>query len=221
VVFIDSDDLYHPLALQRLHYARQPRGRPILLRSRVGRASQCRPERAGHGVIGPARTELDDFLGSVRAQHDPLWRSNGTPRCGLGPGSLRSTIGVRPLARLKLARHGTPVRTGYRLHPSSGAQGNRMSVTVTANYYQLITDVAKREHRLAHCVPKRLGVQMCEIAIDAVHQRRLRSLWPAAEQLVHGPAACRNATLWWSSPSCTPEARTRRRLVARCRRRVA
>lgn len=61
-----------------------------------------------------------------------------------------------------------------------------MSATVTANCYQLITDVAKREHWLPHCVSKRLGVQMCEITIDAVRQRSLRSLCQAAEQVAHG-----------------------------------
>jgi GT2 family glycosyltransferase len=189
VAFIDSDDLYHPLALERLHGAlADHQSAPFAF----GRGLSARPTPLGwqsDGVIGPWEWELGNLLCSLYAR-------NSVPSGGalvrrelaldLGGFDERFVFAEDHAFWLKLARHGEPVYVPEIVGIHRRHTGNRMTPSISARYDRLITETAISDQRLEGCVPRRLGVLACEMASDALHQRSPRSALEAAKLLVTG-----------------------------------
>lgn len=189
VAFIDSDDLYHPLALERLYgaLAEHPSA-PFAF----GRSLSARPTPAGwqsDGVIGPRAWELGNLLCSLYAR-------NSVPSGGalvrrelameLGGFDEQFVFAEDHAFWLKLARHGEPVHVPEIVGIHRRHTGNRMTPSISARYDRLITETALSDQRLAGCVSRRLGVLACEMASDALHQRSPKSALEAAKLLIEG-----------------------------------
>jgi GT2 family glycosyltransferase len=189
VAFIDSDDLYHPLALERLHgaLAENPSA-PFAF----GRGLSARPMPTGwqsDGVIGPCEWELGNLLCSLYAR-------NSVPSGGalvrrelaldLGGFDEQFVFAEDHAFWLKLARQGEPVHVPEIVGVHRRHTGNRMTPSISARYDRLITETASSDSRLEGCVPRRLGVLACEMASDALHQRSPTSALEAAKLLVTG-----------------------------------
>jgi GT2 family glycosyltransferase len=189
VAFIDSDDLYYPLALERLHEAlARHKDAPFAF----GRGLAARSTPVGwksDGVIGPRDWELGDLLCSLYAR-------NSVPSGGalvrrdialaLGGFDEHFVFAEDHAFWLKLARHGEPVHVPEIVGVHRRHAGNRMTPTISAPYDRLITATANSNQRLEHCISRRLGVLLCEMSSDAIHQRSVRSVLAAAELLVTG-----------------------------------
>lgn len=190
VAFIDSDDLYRPLALERLHAALASRTDAPFAFGR-GLAARLTPSGwESDGVIAPQDWELEDFLCSLYARNSiPSGGSlvNRERALALGGFDQRSVFAQDHAFWLKLARYGEPVYVPELVCIHRRHTGNRMSPIIAADYTPLITAVAEEDPRLKRCVPQRLGVQLCEISIDAVHRRSAKGLWMAAKRIVKGP----------------------------------
>jgi glycosyltransferase involved in cell wall biosynthesis len=189
VAFIDSDDLYRPRALERLHEALDGQDDAPFS---FGRGLAARHERGGwesDGIIAPNQRELDDFLCSLYARNS-IPSGGGLVRrdtaLALGGFDPRSVFAQDHAFWIMLARQGAPVHVPeiVCIHRRHG--GNRMSPTVASDYDELITGIAREDDRLAGCVPRRRGVQFCELAIDAVHRRSISGLRLAASRLLSG-----------------------------------
>jgi glycosyltransferase involved in cell wall biosynthesis len=203
VAFIDSDDLYHPLALERLHGAlAEHQSSPFAF----GRGLSARPTPLGwqsDGVIGPRQWELSDLLCSLYAR-------NSVPSGGamvrrelaldLGGFDEQFVFAEDHAFWLKLARNGEPVHVPEIVGIHRRHTGNRMTPSVSARYDRLITETAISDKRLEGCVSRRLGVLACEMASDALHQRSPRNALEAAKLLVNGSqrlAIARAAITHW------------------------
>jgi glycosyltransferase involved in cell wall biosynthesis len=189
IAFIDSDDLYRPRALERLHEALANRDDAPFAFG-CGLAARLTPSGwESNGVMGPRDWELKDFLCSLYARNS-IPSGGGLVRrdaaLALGGFDQRSVHAEDHAFWLKLARHGEPVYVPEIVCIHRRHLGNRLSPSKAANYYQLITDVAQEDQRLAPCVPRRRGVQLCELSIDAVHQRSVSGLVAAASPLLSG-----------------------------------
>ncbi|HEY2571685.1 MAG TPA: glycosyltransferase, partial [Solirubrobacteraceae bacterium] len=171
VSFIDSDDLMPPRSLERLHdaLAANP-GAPFSF----GHALVARRGDAGwsaEGVIRPSAQEREDFLCS-------LFVRNSIPSGGalvdraiaaeLGGFDTRMVYAEDHAFWLSLARRAEPayVPEIVCIHRRHG--GNRWSPAISPADEQLIDVLAEADARLAPCLPRRRGVQLFEVAIDAV-----------------------------------------------------
>jgi glycosyltransferase involved in cell wall biosynthesis len=190
VSFIDSDDLMHPRALERLSEAlRAAPGAPFAF----GAGLIGRRQESGwsfEGVIRPSPTELADFLCS-------LFVRNTIPSGGglvvrelaleLGGFDTEMVFVEDHAFWLSLARLGEPVQVPevVCLHRRHG--GNRWSPAMSLTYERRIDAMAEVDGRLAGCLARRRGVQLCEVAIDAVHRRNPRELGSAVGRLLAHP----------------------------------
>jgi glycosyltransferase involved in cell wall biosynthesis len=189
VSFIDSDDLLHPRALERLHGALD--GQPDTLFA-FGRALAARPVDGGwesEGLLGPRPWELSDFLCTLYARN--CIPSGGAlvrrrPALELGGFDTRLLFAQDHAFWLKLTRRREPVFVAEVIYVHRRHAGNRMSPTIAVDYDRLITIVADEDERLLRCVPRRRGVQLCELSIDAVHRRSASGLRAAARCLLVG-----------------------------------
>jgi GT2 family glycosyltransferase len=187
VSFIDSDDLLHPRALERLHAALLARpGAPFAF----GSALVARREQDGwssEGVIMPNAVERTDLLCSLFAR-------NSIPSGGalvdrevavaVGGFDTRMVYAEDHAFWLSLARRGEP---GYVpeivcVHRRHG--GNRWSPAMSPADERLIDVMAEEDERLAPCLPRRRGVQLCEVSIDSVHRRSPSELLAATSRLL-------------------------------------
>jgi glycosyltransferase involved in cell wall biosynthesis len=189
VSFIDSDDLLHPRALERLHEALDARREALFS---FGCALAARRTPAGwqsEGLLGPRPWELEDFLCNLYARNSipsggALVRRR--PALELGGFDERLLLAEDHAFWLQLARRAEPVYVPDVIYIHRRHGGNSMSPTVAVDYDPLITAVALDDVRLARCVPRRRGAQLCELSIDAVHRRSLGGLWAAASRLFSG-----------------------------------
>jgi glycosyltransferase involved in cell wall biosynthesis len=187
VSFIDSDDLMPPQALERLSGALEDRpDAPFAF----GHALVARREDHGwssEGVIRPSPQERENFLCS-------LFVRNSIPSGGalvnreiaaeLGGFDTRMVFAEDHAFWLSLARRGEPayVPEIVCIHRRHG--GNRWSPAISPTDEQLIDVLAEDDERLAPCLPSRRGVQLCEVAIDALHRRSPRELAGAVSRLL-------------------------------------
>jgi glycosyltransferase involved in cell wall biosynthesis len=191
VSFIDSDDLMPPRALERLRGALAERpGAPFAF----GHALVARRQDVGwssEGVIRPSAQEREDFLCS-------LFVRNSIPSGGalvdraiasaLGGFDTRMVYAEDHAFWLSLTRRGEPayVPEIVCIHRRHG--GNRWSPSISPADEHLIDVLAESDARLAPCLARRRGVQLCEVAIDAAHKRSPRDFAAAiARLLVRNP----------------------------------
>jgi glycosyltransferase involved in cell wall biosynthesis len=189
VSFIDSDDLLHPRALERLHAAlHASSGAPFAF----GCALVARRGENGwssEGVIKPSPAESADLLCSLFAR-------NSIPSGGaliereialeVGGFDTRMVYAEDHAFWLALALRGEP---GYVpeivcIHRRHG--GNRWSPAMSPADERRIDVMAEEDGRLADCLPRRRGVQLCEVSIDAVHRRSPSELLAATRRLLLG-----------------------------------
>jgi hypothetical protein len=189
VAFIDSDDLYCPLALERL-YAALTAHKDAPFAFGRGLAARLTPSGwESDGVIAPQDWELEDFLCSLYARNSiPSGGGlvNRERALALGGFDQRSVFAQDHAFWLKLTRDGEPVYVPELVCIHRRHTGNRMSPIIAADYTPLITAVAEEDPRLQRCVSQRLGVQLCEISIDAVHRRSAKGLWMAVKRVAKG-----------------------------------
>ncbi|HWX96776.1 MAG TPA: glycosyltransferase [Solirubrobacteraceae bacterium] len=187
VSFIDSDDLLHPRALERLHAALRARpGAPFAF----GHALVARRGAGGwsaEGVIRPAPGERQDFLCS-------LFVRNSVPSGGalvdrdvalaLGGFDTRMVFAEDHAFWLSLARRGEPAYVAEIVCVHRRHGGNRWTPAMSPADERLIEVVGEMDERLSDCLPRRRGVQLCEVSIDALHKRSPRQLVAAVTRLL-------------------------------------
>jgi glycosyltransferase involved in cell wall biosynthesis len=188
VSFIDSDDILHPLALERLHDAlrTQPQAPFAYGHALIARRDPLHGW-SSEGVIRPAAGEREDFLGS-------LFVRNSIPSGGalvnraialdLGGFDTRMAFAEDHAFWLSLARRGEPAYVAeiVCIHRRHG--GNRWSPAISPADERLIDAIGETDARLIVSLPRRRGVQLCEVSIDAVHKRSPRELAKAGSRLL-------------------------------------
>jgi glycosyltransferase involved in cell wall biosynthesis len=190
VAFVDSDDLLLPGALAVLEAALAQAPAAAFA---SGGALVARREDGGwvaEGVVAPVRAELGDPLGSLYAR-------NWVPSAGalVRTDAARAIGGYDPSLVfsedhhfwLALAGRGTPAHSAalvavHRRHPS-----NRHGAMIARGDDDTITALAGGEPRFAARRPERLGVQLCEQAIEAAKARSPRRLAALAAGLSAEP----------------------------------
>jgi hypothetical protein len=188
VSFIDSDDLLHPRALERLDEAL--RARPQAPFAFGNALAASRIDAVGwiaEGLLGPRPFELDDFLCNLFARNSVPSGGALVRRdlaLGLGGFDTRIVFIEDHAFWLSLTRRGEPafVPEVVCIHRRHG--GNRMSPAIATGDDPLVTAVADEDERLARGLPRRRGVQLCEVSIDAVHRRSPRELATAGRRLL-------------------------------------
>ncbi|MFN2617711.1 MAG: glycosyltransferase family 2 protein [Thermoleophilaceae bacterium] len=190
VAFLDSDDLYRPRALERLQTALEAHeGAPFAYGQAL--AARRTPEGWAHeGVIKPLPRELSDPLGSLFARNSvpsggALVRTEAAKAIGgYDPGIAFSEDHA---FWLRLAQNGEPAYLPdvVCIHRRHG--GNRGSPVVAFRAEGQIDAFADDDPRLARTLPRRRGVLVCELAIDAVHRRSPRQLGVALRELLVRP----------------------------------
>lgn len=191
VAFVDSDDLLVPGALAALEavLASAP-ATPFA----CGCGLAARREDEGwrpEAILAPRRGELRDPLGSLYAR-------NWVPSSGalVRTDAARTVDGYdaeRVFSEdhhfwLRLAQHGAPAHTPelvaiHRRHP-----GNRHAAVTAGADDDAITALADDDPRFAPWRPERLGVQLCEQAIEAAKAGSPRALGVLASQLRSDPS---------------------------------
>jgi glycosyltransferase involved in cell wall biosynthesis len=188
VSFIDSDDLLHPLALERLHAALQalPQapfafGHALVARRDPGRGW------SSEGVIRPTAGEREDFLRSLFVRNSiPSGGALVNRRIALDLGGFdtRMVFAEDHAFWLSLARRGEPayVPEIVCIHRRHG--GNRWSPAISPADERLIDVIAETDTRLTASLPRRRGVLLCEVSIDAAHRRSPRELAASVSRLL-------------------------------------
>ena len=195
VSFLDSDDLFRPRALELLHAALSRKGDAPFA---YGQGLSARKTEAGwlsEGLIGPLPAELADPLGSMFARNSvpsggALVRTEVARDVG---GYDRQIVYLEDHAFwLRLAQRAGPVHVPELVCIHRRHGGNRMSPAIAFRDDALINALADGDPRLTGRLPRRSGVQLCELAIDAIHRRRLDEAGMAArELLLRRPAKAR------------------------------
>jgi glycosyltransferase involved in cell wall biosynthesis len=187
VSFIDSDDLLHPRALEHLYGAlgSQP-GAPFAFGHALVAARDPDGWRS-EGVIRPTPGEREHFLPS-------LFVRNSVPSGGalvdreialdLGGFDTRVVFVEDHVFWLSLARRGEPAYVPEIVCVHRRHGGNRWSPAMSRADDALIEGLAGVDQRLAPCLPRRRGVQLCEVSIDALHQRSPRELLAGVSRLL-------------------------------------
>ena len=191
VAFVDSDDLLLPGALATLEaaLARAPAAPFVSGGALIARRADGSwlPE----GLVAPVRAELQDPLGSLYARNwipsaGALVRTDAARAVGGYDTSL--VFSEDHHFWLALALGGAPAHTPalvavHRRHPS-----NRHAAMTARADDDTITALADDEPRFAARRPERLGVQLCERALEAVHARRPGTLAALGARLAKEPA---------------------------------
>jgi len=196
VIFLDDDDLLLPRGLELLREA-------LVLSSDApfawGRALWAARTPAGWepgSLVATRADELEDVLCSLYARNSvpasgALVRADAARAAGGYP--TRLEFSEDHLFWLRLAVRARPVHVPdlvsiYRRH-----LGNRHTPLRASRAEEAIGELAREDERLAGCLARRRGVQLCELAVETVKRRRTG---PMVEAL---GAARREGTL-------TPEA---------------
>jgi glycosyltransferase involved in cell wall biosynthesis len=187
VSFIDSDDLLHPRALERLYDAlhAQPQapfafGHALIARRDAGGWSS-------EGVISPSADEREDFLCSLFVRNSiPSGGAlvNRSIALDLGGFDTQMVFAEDHAFWLSLARRGEPAYVPQIVCIHRRHAGNRWSPAISPADERLIDVIAESDTRLTPCLPRRRGVQLCEVSIDAAHKRSPRQLAAAASRLL-------------------------------------
>ncbi|MGZ8648691.1 MAG: glycosyltransferase family A protein [Solirubrobacteraceae bacterium] len=191
VAFVDSDDLLLPGALVALEAAlAQAPSAPFA----SGGALSARRE-GGHwipeGFVTPVPAELDDPLGSLYARNwvpsaGALVRTDAARAVGGYDPSLVFSEDHHFWLRLALRdapAHSRALVAVHRRHPS-----NRHGAMTAQADDATITALADDEPRFAARRPERLGVRLCEAAIEAAKARSPRRVVALAAGLAAEPA---------------------------------
>jgi hypothetical protein len=189
VSFIDSDDLLHPRALERLYAALRSQPHAPFAFGHALVASRGAGGWSAEGVIRPSPDERRDFLCS-------LFVRNSVPSGGalvdretaldLGGFDTQMVFAEDHAFWLSLARRGEPayVPEVVCIHRRHG--GNRWTPAMSPADERTIDVLAEIDERLTPCLPRRRGVQLCEVSIDALHKRSPRQLLAAVSRLLLG-----------------------------------
>jgi glycosyltransferase involved in cell wall biosynthesis len=177
VGFLDSDDLMLPGALETL--ARALAADPEAPFA-YGQGLAARREPGGwvpEGLIGPDPEELEEPLGAMFAR-------NSVPSCGalVRTAAIRSVGGYDEEVEwsedhhlwIRLARLGAPAYVDevvgvHRRHP-----GNRHTPRLAARDSPKLLELARAEPALEAWLPRRSGVELCEVAIAVAREEPLR-----------------------------------------------
>jgi glycosyltransferase involved in cell wall biosynthesis len=186
VSLIDSDDLLHPLALERLHEALDSRPETLFAFGQGLAAHRTAERWISEGIIGPRPAAFDDFLCNLYARNS-IPSGGGLVRrsqaLALG-GFDESVVFAEDHAFwLLLALQCQPAYVPHIVCIHRRHLDNRWTPLLLAEEDPLISQAGER---LAHCIPRRRGVQLCELSIDAIHRRSPRALIIAAKRLVRG-----------------------------------
>jgi len=176
VAFVDSDDLLLPRALEELRdRLEEEPAAPFA----YGKALSARRTAFGWEVESLIGAEAAELEHPVRA----LFIRNSVPSSG----ALARTDVVRAVGGydehltwsedhhlwIRLALRGAPVYADelvciHRRH------GSNRHIPHTAHAdAETIVDLAKRDAELAACLPERLGVELCEVALSTLKERPL------------------------------------------------
>lgn len=187
VSFINSDDLLHPRALERLHAALSARPASPFAFGNGLVARRGEHGWSAEGVIGPTPAERVDLLCSLFAR-------NSIPSGGalvdretaveLGGFDTRMVYAEDHAFWLSLARRGEPAYVPEIVCVHRRHGGNRWSPAISPTDERRIDVMAEEDERLAACLPRRRGVQLCEVSIDSVHRRSPRGVVGAASRLL-------------------------------------
>jgi glycosyltransferase involved in cell wall biosynthesis len=199
VSLIDSDDLLHPLALERLYEALDSRPETLFAFGQGLAAHQTTDSWVSEGVIGPRPGELEDFLCNLYA-HNSIPSGGGLVRrsrvLALGGFDEGVVFAEDHAFWLLLALNSEPVYVSHIVCIHRRHLGNRWTPRFLVDNDPLI---AQEDERLTRCNPRRRGMQLCELSIDAVHRRNPRELAttvlrlllrePHRSQVLHAAAA--------------------------------
>ena len=201
VSLIDSDDLLHPQALERLHEALDSRSDALFAFGQGLAAHRTTEGWVSEGVIGPRPEELDDFLCSLVA-HNCIPSGGGlvrrTQALALGGFDEDVVFAEDHAFWLLLALHSEPVYVSQIVCIHRRHLDNRWTPRFLADNDPVL---ALTDKRLARCEPRRRGMQLCELSIDAVHRRSPRELAATVMRLLlrepYRPQVLRAATECW------------------------
>ena len=187
VAFLDSDDLYRPRALELLQAALAARHEACFAYGQALSARRTPDGWTPEGLIAPRPGEDSDPLCSLFAR-------NSVPSGGalVRTEAARAVGGYDPGIAfsedhafwLRLAQRAEPVHVPELVCIHRRHGGNRGSPTAAFEAEALIDAFADSDPRLARCLPRRSGVQLCELAIDAVHRRRPGELLTGTRRLL-------------------------------------
>jgi glycosyltransferase involved in cell wall biosynthesis len=177
VSFLDSDDLLLPSALETLERALSDApGAPFA----YGKGLAARPEGGEwvpEGLIGPDPDELEDPLGAIFAR-------NSVPSCGalVRTAAFREVGGYDEEVRwsedhnlwIRLAVRGAPIYVDELVcvHRRHGSQWH--TPQLAARDAPKLAELARADPLLEAWLPRRFGVELCEVAIAVAKEEPLR-----------------------------------------------
>jgi cellulose synthase/poly-beta-1,6-N-acetylglucosamine synthase-like glycosyltransferase len=177
VAFLDSDDLLFPHALEALaaRLAAEPQA-PFA----YGRGLSARREESGWTVEGLIQTDPDELRDPLCA----LFSRNSVPSSGalVRTASLRKVGGYDENVTwaedhhlwVRLALGGAPAYSQELVCVHRRHQGNRHSPRVAHGDADAILRLADENGTLAACLPGRVGVELCEVALSTLKERPLQ-----------------------------------------------
>jgi glycosyltransferase involved in cell wall biosynthesis len=201
VSLIDSDDLLHPLALERLHQALDSKPEALFAFGQGLAAHRTAEGWVSEGVLGPRPAELKDFLCNLYARNS-IPSGGGLVRraqtLALGGFDEGVVFAEDHAFWLLLALHSEPVYVSQVVCIHRRHLGNRWTPRFLADDDPVL---ALTDGRLARCEPRRRGMQLCELSIDAIHQRNPHELATTMMRLLvrepHRAQALRAAAACW------------------------
>ncbi|HEV3284215.1 MAG TPA: glycosyltransferase [Solirubrobacteraceae bacterium] len=187
VSFIDSDDLLHPRALERLQTAMTAKPEAPFAFGNGLVATRGEQGWTPEGVIRPTRVEREDLLCSLFARNSiPSGGALVNREIALEQGGFDTEMVYAEdhAFWLSLARRGQPAYVGEVVCVHRRHGGNRWSPAMSPVDERRIEVMADEDQRLAACLPRRRGVQLCEVSIDAIHRRSPGELLGATSRLL-------------------------------------